>query len=223
MYFSATASFTASLALSTVGLITLKKADSSSQFIFAGIPLIFGIQQFCEGMLWLALSNPEYSHLKSFFVYVFITFAQVIWPFWVPLSILLMEKKNTRRKLLYVFSTMGILVSIYLGYCLANYPVNVQTREHHIDYTLNYPSGLASIGVAMYLLAIIFIPFFSSINRMWLVSTVTLISFLAAKLIYSQFVISVWCFFAALISVVVWYMMVHLNDYHRFHKFKIRF
>lgn len=223
MCFSATASFTAGIALSSVGVITIKKSESASQLMFAGIPLVFGLQQLTEGIVWMALNNPEYAHLKTVSIYTFMTFAQIIWPSWVPLSILLLEKRPARKNLLYLFSAIGLIVSIYLGYCLATYPVDAYVREHHIFYALKYPMGLISKGVALYLLAIIFTPFLSSIKKMWVVGLVTLISFVAAKLIFANFVISVWCMFAAVISVVVWYMMPHLNEHYRLHKLKISF
>jgi hypothetical protein len=223
MCFSATASFAAGIALSTVGVITLKKSEATSQLMFAAIPLIFGLQQLTEGIVWMALNNPEYAHLKTFSVYTFMAFAQIIWPSWVPISILLLEKRPARKNLLYLFSAIGLIVSIYLGYCLVSYPVDAQVKEHHIFYDLKYPMGLISKGVALYLLAIIFTPFLSSIKKMWVVGLVTLLSFVAAKLIFSNFVISVWCMFAAIISVVVWFMMPHLNEHYRLHKLKISF
>jgi len=219
MCFSATASFTAGIALSAVGCITLKKSESKSQLMFAGIPLVFGLQQLSEGVVWLSLTRPDFAYLKTTFVPVFMSFAQVIWPLWIPLSILLMERQTVRKKLLYLFTAIGFMVSVYLGYCLAMYPVDAKIGgEHHIIYDLKYPMGLISKGVALYLLSIIFTPFLSSIKRMWVVGLVTLISFLAAKLFFAHYVISVWCMFAAIISVVVWYMMTHLNEHYRFHK-----
>jgi len=223
MCFSATASFAAGIALSTVGVITLKKSEATSQLMFAVIPLIFGLQQLTESVVWMALNNPEYAHLKTISVYTFIAFAQIIWPSWVPLSILLMEKRPLRKKILYFFSAIGLMVSIHLAYCLDVYPVDAYAKEHHIFYDLKYPVGPGSDGVGFYLLAIIFTPFLSSIKKMWVVGLVTLLSFVVAKIFFEHFLISVWCMFAAIISVVVWYMMPHLNEHYRLHKLKISF
>ena len=61
MCFSATASLTAGGLLSLTGIATLKKAKDNKRNAFAAIPLIFGIQQITEGILWLSLENklPE--------------------------------------------------------------------------------------------------------------------------------------------------------------------
>jgi hypothetical protein len=73
--------------------------------------------------------------------------------------------------------------------------------------------GVISKGVSLYFLAIIFTPFFSTIKRMWLVGLLTLSAMLLAKLYFHEYVISVWCFFAAVISFVVLYMIPILNQH----------
>jgi hypothetical protein len=218
MCFSATASFVTGTALSAVGVITIKKAESPSQWMFAGIPLVFGLQQLTEGFVWMSLTDPDFASVKTLSVYTFMTFAQIIWPLWVPLSMLLLEKQYLRKILLSICSVIGLVVSVYLGYCLAVYPVDALVREHHIFYALGYPMGIISKGISLYLLAIIFTPFLSGIMKMWVVGLVTMLSFVAAKLFFAKYLTSVWCMFAAIISLVVWYMMIHLNEHHRLHK-----
>ena len=57
MCFSATASFTAGSVLSAVGIATIMKAERKSEVPFAMIPLLFGVQQFIEGVVWLTLRD----------------------------------------------------------------------------------------------------------------------------------------------------------------------
>ena len=57
MCFSATASFTAGTALSAVGGLTLRKSRGKAELPLALVPLIFGIQQLSEGVLWVSLRN----------------------------------------------------------------------------------------------------------------------------------------------------------------------
>jgi hypothetical protein len=77
MCFSAIASFGAGIVLAVIGVATIKKATHPSQIIFAGIPLIFCVQQITEGFLWLALANPGNSSLQQFTTYTFLSFAQI--------------------------------------------------------------------------------------------------------------------------------------------------
>ncbi len=57
MCFSATASFIAGSALSAGGIVTLRMTARRAEIPFAMIPLLFGVQQLIEGMVWLSLAN----------------------------------------------------------------------------------------------------------------------------------------------------------------------
>ena len=56
MCFSATASFSAGIILTVIGVASIKKAHHKSQLLFASIPFVFGIQQFAEGNVLLTPS-----------------------------------------------------------------------------------------------------------------------------------------------------------------------
>ena len=55
--FSASASFIAGTSLSAVGVAALKSTEARTERPFAMIPLLFGIQQMAEGVIWLTLSH----------------------------------------------------------------------------------------------------------------------------------------------------------------------
>jgi hypothetical protein len=94
MCFSASASFGAGVVLSAIGVVSIKKNQHKSQFLFASIPLLFAVQQFAEGILWLVLPNPEYASMQKHTTYVFLFFAQFFWPLWVPTNSNGTEIKN---------------------------------------------------------------------------------------------------------------------------------
>jgi hypothetical protein len=62
MCFSPTASFVAGVAISTVGVATLKNVKNKREIPFALVPLIFGIQQIIEGFVWLSFGWPSGVH-----------------------------------------------------------------------------------------------------------------------------------------------------------------
>ena len=57
MCFSSNASFGASAVLAVVGVVAIAKAKNTPGRLFAAIPIIFSIQQFAEGMLWLSMKE----------------------------------------------------------------------------------------------------------------------------------------------------------------------
>ena len=61
MCFSATASFISGATLCVIGVATLKQTKAPAEVPIALIPLLFGIQQLTEGVIWLSFSqNIQY-------------------------------------------------------------------------------------------------------------------------------------------------------------------
>lgn len=204
MCFSTEASFGAGAVLTVVGIATFRKTHSKSQLAFAAIPFIFGVQQFIEGFVWLSLSNVDYAYLKQIPTYLFLIIAQVVWPLWIPFSIFLMEKEAKSKKLLAGLLAVGAILSLCVIYNLMTYSVKSEIVEHHIHYTLNISKWMIPLGAFLYFLPTVISPFVSSIKRTNFLGTAILTSFLVSKLFFEQYVISVWCFFAALMSVIVY-------------------
>jgi hypothetical protein len=212
MCFSTAASFGLSGILAIAGIISVKKVKLRSQYLFACIPFIFAIQQLTEGFVWLSLSGTDFGSWQRWPTYVFLLFAQVIWPIWVPLSILLIEKVPIRRKIISLLLGLGCLLALYLSYCLLHYKVSSEITPYHIHYDLYFPAQYTSVIAVFYFLPIVITPFVSGIKRMTGLGVLIFISFLITRLFFSDFVISVWCFLAALVSFVVIRVMGDLRE-----------
>ncbi len=227
MCFSATASFGASAVLGTVGVISMVKAKTNPQRTFAAIPLLFAVQQLTEGLLWLSLKNADLASWQSSLTYIFLVFAMAIWPFWIPFSIWLLEKDAKRKKIITGFVWMGAIVAIGVGVVLFSYPVEVVTPfcfscptpasssvYQHLHYEFAIPSLVKKLIIAfsvLYIAATIITPFLSGIKKMKWLGVVFLVSYLFAVIFYHGFVISVWCFFAAILSFVVLWIIFDLR------------
>lgn len=211
MCFSAEASFGAGIVLSAIGIANIKKVSHKSQLMLAGIPFLFAFQQFSEGMLWIYLKENQNQDAVDFFKYLFLFFAQVLWPLWVPTAFLLLEKNGNLRKLITLTLLVGLTVSLYLGYCLLNYKVTVAIVDHHIQYTLFYAQSIASISGILYVTPTVIPPFISSIQRTTALGAIILVSYITTKIFYDQYVISIWCFFAAILSAALYWVMLNLK------------
>jgi hypothetical protein len=211
MCFSANASFGAGVVLSVIGVASIKKVQHPSHILFASIPLIFAVQQISEGFLWLTLPNPEYATIQQILTHIFMFFAQFFWPLWVPIAILLLEKENRRKKIQKVLVGIGIIVSFYAGYCLIAYHIQAKIVGYHMTYKIEYPNHLGKYGGILYLLATVAPPFFSHIKRMWIFGTTILISYIITAIFYEHYVVSVWCFFASIISISIYLIMIEIK------------
>lgn len=212
MCFSATVSFTAGAVLTVIGIASFKKATKPNERLFAVIPLLFAVQQFAEGFLWITLSNSSHAQLEKVCTAVFIIIAQIVWPIWVPLSIQQMEINRTARQLLSYFTGLGLIVSLSLMWYFITYGVKAEIDGYHITYLQTYPDLFKGIGGYFYVLVTILPPFFSHFKRMWLLGLAILISYLVTKMYYNNYLISVWCFFAAVISTVVYYVLFEVKS-----------
>lgn len=212
MCFSASASFSAGAVLTVIGVMSVRKTTNIKEKPFALLPFVFGIQQISEGFLWQALENSSFSFLREFTTHTFLFFAQVVWPFLVPFSIFLIEKKPTRKKILLFITFAGALVSIYLAYCLAVYPVSATIVGYHISYQQDYPLSIRIYGGILYVVATIGPALISSVKRMWILGGAILVSYILTTILYPNYLISVWCFFAAVISLTVFAIILKLNE-----------
>jgi hypothetical protein len=212
MCFSAGASFTAGVFLAVIGTETLRKVHKPSQIVFAGIPLFFAFQQFTEGVLWLTIGADGYGWLQSAATHIFLLMAQIIWPLVVPVSVLLMEKKKPRKKILIGLLAAGGAVALYYSYSLVFYRPYAEISRFHIAYQSTFHDPYSKIAIALYLAATLVPLFISSINRTYILGAIVGVSFLVSVVFYTKCLTSVWCFFAAVISLVVYYI---IRDAHK--------
>ena len=97
MCFSATASFVASGALLTSGFAITRIPKPKSAIPLSIFPIIFGVHQFIEGLLWLNHRGFLADSYKQIGVYSFVVIAFVLWPILVPFSVYALESKRIRK------------------------------------------------------------------------------------------------------------------------------
>lgn len=207
MCFSPEASFTAGVLIFSIGIATVKSVQKPNQLVFAIIPMFFGIQQITEGFLWLSLQNPDFPNIQKLTSTIFLILAEVLWPMVIPLSVLLMEEHNNKKRILRVFLVMGIVLSSYYAYCLLNFTVNPQIVNYHIQYNNDFPVAFRNLAFTFYLISTIAPLFISSIKRMHYLGGLMFFSCFISALFFRQYLTSVWCFFAAFISVVIFWIL----------------
>ncbi len=205
MCFSATASFAAGISLSVLGVATLQRTKSKSEVLFAMTPLLFGAQQIIEGILWLTFSY-EAPLIKQIATYFYSGFSHVLWPIYVPLAMGAIEAIPWRKKTILAFGAVGSAVGLFLLYLIVRRPVVAEVIGHHIVYVSTYFFELPVMG--LYVAATCLSCFFSSHGFVRLFGGLQLVSFVAAYMVDIMALFSVWCFFAAILSVLIY---VHLR------------
>ena len=201
MCFSATASFSAGAFLLGIGALTLRSARRPRERMFAAIPLLFAVQQLTEGVIWMTF-RYEAPQINRVMTQVYAFFSHVLWPAWIPLAVLLMEVPERRHRVLLAFAGAGAAVAAYLLYVLVAFPPVSQPTGQHVEYLS--PHFFAAEVMTVYLLATTVSPLLSTHGVVKIFGVLALLSFGAAYYFYAAWFISVWCFFAALLSVVIY-------------------
>lgn len=204
MCFSASASFGAAVVLSAIGVITVKQTKKPSHFVFAFIPILFAVQQVSEGFVWLALQNPEYAQWQSVPIHVFMVFAHIIWPSWIVFAAVLIEKEKARKKILSVLLGVAFFLSASEIYSMIMYSTRAEIRGHHVQYLFNYPKPYLIATEVLYAFTIILPCFISSVRKMWLLGIAFTVSFIVSTVFFKVYLLSVWCFFAAVMSILIY-------------------
>ncbi|HEV8355517.1 MAG TPA: DUF6629 family protein [Gemmatimonadales bacterium] len=203
MCFSASASFAAAGVVTVAGVAALRGARKPAHLLLGAIPLFFALHQLAEGMLWLALSREGYAAWGQPAMFTFLIVAKVVWPVWVPLSIRALEEDPARRRALSALLALGVVLTAGLAYGLDAYPMRASIEGNHIRYRLDFPAPFRWTVDILYLLVTVLPPLVSSIRMMRWIGVILLASLVFSKIFFYSYVVSVWCFFAALISAMV--------------------
>lgn len=204
MCLSAEASFIAAAALTVVGIVLVRRFYNSKKIFLALIPLFFGIQQFAEGFVWIGLKSnsfPKEYSLAAQYLYLF--FAEMFWPVWIPLAFALVEKIFWRQLVMWLLIVMGLGFFINVGYNIVVHGVvKALIAEHSINY------GAAPLFYRILYGVITMVPFFlSSIRKMWILGIANILAFVLASLFYSCAFISVWCAAAAVLAIGLFFLL----------------
>lgn len=182
-----------------MGTLTVRRAGTLAEVPYAAIPLAFGLQQILEGSLWLELHAQ--THAAQFPTIAYLLFANILWPILVPVAVWLIEPAEMRRRAMLLTIAAGAAVSLFFLYALITNPVTAEIRGAHIKYRLPHPHR--EIAIAVYLFATCLAPLLSSHRMIQLFGLALIASAAVARIVYSTWFASVWCFFAALLSAIV--------------------
>jgi Family of unknown function (DUF6629) len=198
MCYSAEASFAASGVLAVTSFAVARLPKTRRGVPLSLFPAIFAAHQFVEGVIWLSRDGVLPDAYLPAAAYAYVVIAYILWPVSVPFAALLLETDRRRRAITLFCQAVGLGVGVSLLLSLLRHPVAVSADCCSLSYGVDAPDLL----IAPYLVAVA-IPFLAS-SQMGLVLFGLGVSgsCVAAAVAASAAAFpSVWCFFAALLSV----------------------
>jgi hypothetical protein len=217
MCFSLTADLSAGIALIPVAVLSLREVKHRRELLFALLPTVFAVHQLIEAAIWAGQDgdiSTEAAHL-AVFAYLFI--ALPLLPTLFPLSVLLLEPPGARLRVA-PFVVLGGVVSTYLALAVFTHPIGVTPHPH----CLAYQTGVQHIVVwsVLYVVAIVGPALMSGYPSIVAFGVLNLVGLILVAALYVQAFASLWCIYAAVMSVLVLVHMVlrrRLPEPHRCH------
>ncbi len=112
-----------------------------------------------------------------------------------------METDKNQKKILYYFFLLGIAASLYMFYCLINYDISGVVENCHIRYYRDFP--YLNIMRPINFVTIAVTPFLSTLRYTKLLAAAMMASLIITYFFFTNYLISVWCFFAAILSLLI--------------------
>lgn len=208
MCFSAEASFATCAALIPAGGYCIRAAWRSrrTELAIAVIPAVFAVQQACEGVTWIGLERNDHDLARGAAI-VFLFFAIAFWPAWIPLALGIAQPRIGLRRVLFGISVVAIASGLFVWAPLAaggNTVLSIDVAGHSLRY--EFESALAFDWLprlawqAAYVVAVS-LPFLIMESRaLRYFGIAVTISAIATHVAFAVAFISIWCAFAAVLS-----------------------
>jgi hypothetical protein len=223
MCFSASASFTASAVLMPLGLYSTHIARKTGQRDYVPLaltPFFFGLQQLVEGVEWTAIDLGKVEPLTSLAGLGFLFFAYCFWMIWIPWSAWSIARSTESRGLQHRLKWVAIVATVlgiafYLPVLLN--PPALQPAVHSTGRLVYDISNLHSaihnfvntepVGELVYW-GFIVVPLVAlSDKAVKLFGILIFVSIFLTWFTYSKTFNSVWCFYCAVLSIFVLYIV----------------
>ncbi len=185
-----------------VGVDALRHVREPNQIPLASLPLLFGLHQIDEAFVWLGLQGRVSESIGRVGVWIYVLFALAALPVLVPLAVLAVEQSAGRRRVIGALAALGIGVGVALGVALFRGSVDAAIDGHHIAYAVSALSQGREL-TALYVVAACGALIASSHRDLAVLGVVNLVAVPVLMWLTVSGFISLWCFWAAIVSVVI--------------------
>ena len=217
MCFSASVSYSAAAVLVSTGVYAVQQARRlhPPYWMWALVPIFFGLQQAFEGGVWQEIDAGD-ARAAVPFALGFHFFSHFLWLWWLPLSSYLVEPGKIRKRVFGGCAIFGAFAGALVYSVMLFHPewMSVALREHSITYDFSFPYRspihIPITPAALYALTILVPLLFSSHRLIRIFGGLAILSSVLASAAYGYAYVSVWCFFAAVLSLYLVYMIRHL-------------
>jgi hypothetical protein len=200
MCFSPEMDLIAGVTISAVGIDTLRRTASPRQLALASLPLLFGVHQLVETFVWWELQGKVCHEAGGVAARIYLFIALFLVPIIAPLAFALL-RTGRWPTLDGLYVVCGAIAGGAGLLALLDGPVGRAIEGHHLTYQVDQP--LVGLVLFLYVVATC-APGLSARSRpLALFGIANLVAVSALAVIAQTAVVSLWCFWAAITSVLI--------------------
>lgn len=205
MCFSAEADLAMGVAIAVVGVDSLRHVEHRRELPLAALPLLFAFHQINEAFVWWGLDGRTPMSLAEAAAFVYLGIAFVL-PVLVPVAVRAIETDEDRRRVMAGFAVLGGFVSLILLAALVRNGPSPVPEDLYVSYSVGVSNGV--LLTVAYVVATCGAFLAASPRRLVLVGWFNLLVVALLAWFNTAGVISLWCAWAAVVSVLI---AVHLR------------
>jgi hypothetical protein len=199
MCFSPQGDLAAGIVITAIGVdACLHIRDRKDKVLLASLPILLGLHQIDESLVWFGLRNDVPSGVGRVAMWIYLAVALVLLPIFVPAAVLLLEPARRRRLLITPFLGLGAAVSTLLLMTMLTSPVTVSQQPYHLAYSIGLGDGI--LVVALYVVATCGSVLLSSYRHIVLFGIANLVAVAVLARLTADGFASLWCMYAAVAS-----------------------
>jgi hypothetical protein len=144
---SAQADLLGGLVLGAIGLDVVRHVHGRrDRMPVAALPLLFAAHQLDEAFVWWGLQGHVSAEVGRVATWIYLLFAFVVLPVYVPLAVFVLEPAGLRRRVMGGFVGLGAVVSCSLLGAMVSGPVTARLGHFHVAYGTGLHSGFLITG-----------------------------------------------------------------------------
>jgi hypothetical protein len=199
MCFSASMDLTAGMLVTGLGVDALSHVTKREQKPLAVLPLILGVHQLVETVVWWRVDGQASAQASAVAVFVYLLIALGIVPLLVPYAFLRLQL--TKHGIACVCLAAGIAAMVINLWGMGHGPMTAHRAGHHLAYDVHV--SYSQIGLPLYVIATCVPAILARSNLLKVFGVINLIVVSILAALAQSGVVSLWCVWAAFTSFLI--------------------
>lgn len=200
MCFAPEMDLAAGIVITAVGIDTLRHVRTREQIAMASLPVVFGIHQLVETLVWWNLQGHVSDSIGDLAAWIYLAIAIGLVPVLVPYAFLKLGTVEWPR-LAWVFLFAGVATATIDMIALGAGPVVREIDGYHVAYSIGLPHAALALTAYVFATCGPSLVSRSAALRWFGVGNLAVVTLLAW--LDQNAVVSLWCVWAAITSILI--------------------